>query len=86
VILVDDGIATGATMRVAIRAVQKSGASRTIVAVPIASPSTVRELESEADEMVVLQAPMDFRAVGQAYESFTQVSDAEVCEILDRNS
>ena len=85
VILVDDGIATGATMRVAIHAVQAAGASQTVVAVPIASPSTVRELQSEADAIVVLEAPIDFHAVGQAYESFTQVSDEEVCEILDRN-
>jgi putative phosphoribosyl transferase len=86
VILVDDGVATGATMRIAIQAVQKAGAAKTIVAVPIASPSTMRELEAEVDQMVVLEAPLDFQAVGQAYESFTQVSDEEVCEILDRNS
>jgi len=85
VILVDDGIATGATMRVAIHAVQAAGASQTVVAVPIASPSTVRELQGEADVVVVLEAPWEFCAVGQAYESFTQVSDEEVCEILDRN-
>ena len=85
VILVDDGIATGATMRVAIHAVQAAGASQTVVAVPIASPSTVRELQSETDAIVVLEAPIDFHAVGQAYESFTQVLDGEVCEILDRN-
>lgn len=85
VILVDDGIATGATMRVAIHAVQAAGASQTVVAVPIASPSTVREMQSDADSVVVLEAPLEFYAVGQAYESFTQVSDEEVCQILDRN-
>jgi len=86
VILVDDGVATGATMRIAIQAVQKAGAAKTIVSVPIASPSTMLELEAEADQIVVLEAPLDFQAVGQAYESFAQVSDEEVCEILDRNS
>jgi putative phosphoribosyl transferase len=65
--------------------VQAAGASQTVVAVPIASPSTVRELQSEADAVVVLEAPLEFHAVGQAYESFVQVSDEEVCEILDRN-
>ena len=86
VILVDDGIATGATMKVAVHAVQSAGAQKTIVAVPIASPSTVREMQQEADEVVVLEAPLEFYAVGQAYESFDQVSDEQVCEILDRNS
>jgi putative phosphoribosyl transferase len=85
VILVDDGMATGATMRVAIHAVQSAGASQTVVAVPIASPSTVRELQGEADVVVALETPWEFCAVGQAYESFAQVTDEEVCEILDRN-
>ena len=85
VILVDDGIATGATMRVAIHAVQAAGATQTVVAIPIASPSTVREIQNEVDAVVVLEAPLEFYAVGQAYESFTQVTDQEVCEILDRN-
>lgn len=86
VILVDDGIATGATMRVAIQAVQTAGAGRTVVAAPIASPSTIRELRQEADEVVVLDAPAEFYAVGQAYESFDQVTDEEVCTILDRKA
>jgi predicted phosphoribosyltransferase len=86
VILVDDGIATGATMRVAIRAVRAAGASKVVVAVPIAAPSSVRELQTEADEVVCLDAPESFYAVAQAYENFEQVSDEEVCAILDRNS
>ncbi len=86
VILVDDGIATGATMRVAIRAVQAAGASKVVVAVPIAAPSSVRELQTEADEVVCIDAPESFYAVAQAYENFEQVSDEEVCAILDRNS
>ncbi len=85
VILVDDGIAAGATMRVAIRAVQAAGASKVVVAVPVAAPSSVRELQTEADEVVCLDAPEYFYAVAQAYENFEQVSDEEVCAILDRN-
>ena len=85
VILVDDGIATGATMRVAIRAVRAAGASKVVVAVPVAAPSSLRELEAEADELVCLDAPESFYAVGQAYENFDQVTDDEVCAILDRN-
>jgi len=86
VLLVDDGIATGATMRVAIQAARTAGATRVVVAIPVAAPSSVRELQAEADEVVCLDAPEDFYAVGQAYQSFDQVSDQEVCEILDRNA
>ena len=84
-ILVDDGIATGATMKVAIQAARTAGATRVVVAIPVAAPSSVRELEGEADEVVCLDAPEDFYAVGQAYQSFDQVSDEEVVSILDRN-
>lgn len=86
VILVDDGIATGATMKVAVMAVRSAGANRVVVAVPVASLSSVREIKAEADEVVCLDTPEDFYAVGQAYESFGQVSDEEVVSILDRNS
>ena len=85
VILVDDGIATGATMKVAIRAARSGGADRVVVAVPVAAPSSIRELQTEADEVVCLDAPEDFYAVGQAYANFAQVTDDEVCAILDRN-
>jgi putative phosphoribosyl transferase len=85
VILVDDGIATGATMKVAIRAARSGEASRVVVAVPVAAPSSIRELQSEADKVVCLNAPEYFYAVGQAYENFDQVTDEEVCAILDRN-
>lgn len=85
VILVDDGIATGATMKVAVRSARAAGASRIVVAVPVASPSSLVELEAEADEVTCLEAPEDFYAVGQVYASFEQVSDGEVCAILDRN-
>ena len=85
VILVDDGIATGATMRVAIRAVRAAGVSKVVVAAPVAAPSSVRELQTEADQVVCLDTPEYFYAVGQAYENFEQVTDDEVCAILDRN-
>lgn len=85
VILVDDGIATGATMKVAIRAARFGGADRVVVAVPVAAPSSIQDLQTEADEVVCLDAPEYFYAVGQAYENFEQVTDDEVCEILDRN-
>jgi putative phosphoribosyl transferase len=85
VILVDDGIATGATMKVAIRAARSGGADRVVVAVPVAAPSSIRELQAEADEVICLDAPESFYAVGQAYENFEQVTDDEVCAILDRN-
>jgi len=84
-ILVDDGIATGATMKVAIRAARAAGATQVDVAIPVAAPSSVRELEAEADRVVCLDMPESFYAVGQAYENFEQVTDEEVCAILDRN-
>ena len=86
VILVDDGIATGATMKVAIRAARSAGAAQVVVAIPVAAPSSVRELEAEADQVICLHTPEYFYAVGQAYQSFDQVSDEEVCNILDRNA
>ena len=84
-ILVDDGIATGATMKVAIQAARAAGAAKVVVAIPVAAPSSVRELEGEADQVVCLDTPEYFYAVGQAYQSFDQVTDEEVISILDRN-
>ena len=72
-------------MKVAIQAARTAGATQVVVAIPVAAPSSVRELEGEADEVVCLYAPEDFYAVGQAYQSFDQVSDEEVVSILDRN-
>jgi len=57
-----------------------------VVAIPVAAPSSVRELEAEADQVVCLDTPEYFYAVGQAYQSFDQVSDEEVCNILNRNA
>lgn len=78
VLLVDDGLATGATMHAAVRAVKVLKAEKMVVAVPVAPPDTLLELSHEADEVFTLSAPEDFRAVGQYYRDFTQTTDAEV--------
>jgi putative phosphoribosyl transferase len=83
VILVDDGLATGSTMRAAVRALRQQQAARIIVAVPIAAPSTCAEMEDEADEVICAATPEPFRAVGLWYEDFTQTTDDEVRELLD---
>jgi putative phosphoribosyl transferase len=83
VIVVDDGIATGSTMKAAVRALKAAGAARVVVAVPVAPPETCRELQSLADEVVCLQAPRLFSAVGQWYEDFSQTSDEEVERLLE---
>jgi predicted phosphoribosyltransferase len=83
VILVDDGIATGSTMRAAVEAVRKQGPARLIVAVPTAAPSSYDELKPQVDEMVALMTPEDFFAVGQFYEDFSQTTDEEVTRLLE---
>ena len=83
VILVDDGIATGASIRLAIQALRRQNAARIIVAVPVAPPEAVIELRLFADEVVCLAEPQRFVAVGSWYQDFHQVSDAEVCRLLD---
>jgi putative phosphoribosyl transferase len=82
VILVDDGIATGASMLAAVRAVRADAPSAVVVAVPVGPPSTCSELATEADEVVCATMPPGFQAVGQVYEDFHQVTDDEVCELL----
>ncbi len=84
VILVDDGLATGSTMRVAVKAVTQQHPKRIVVAVPVAPPSTLEELQREVDEVVCVHSPWDFNAVGQWYEDFSQTSDEEVKELLNR--
>src|SRR5881628_3352353 len=84
VILVDDGLATGATMRAAIKALRQRGAAKIVVAVPVGPPDTCREFEDEADEVICASAPEFFQAVGQYYEDFSQTSDEEVRELLAR--
>lgn len=82
VILVDDGIATGASMLAAVRAVRTAGAARVVVAVPVASPTACRLVDHEADELVCVSSPPGFRAVGAAYADFTQTGDDEVRALL----
>lgn len=82
VILVDDGLATGATMKAAVASVKPHRPARLVVAVPVAPPETVAEIEPLVDEVVCLQVPPTFRAVGLWYEDFPQTSDQEVCELL----
>lgn len=84
VILVDDGIATGATMLAALRAVRAAGPTRVIVAVPVAPRSVFDQMGPEADDVVVATVPRRFDAVGQAYRDFHQVTDEEVRAALKR--
>jgi putative phosphoribosyl transferase len=84
VILIDDGLATGATMRAAVKALRQRGAAKIVVAVPVGPPDTCREFEDEADEVVCASAPEFFQAVGQYYEDFSQTSDEEVRDLLAR--
>jgi putative phosphoribosyl transferase len=84
VILVDDGIATGTTMRAAIALLRKQHPARIVVAVPVAPPSTCQELEAEADEVVCVRTPEPFFAIGMWYERFPQTSDKEVRDLLER--
>lgn len=81
-VLVDDGIATGSTMRAAVRVARAHGAARVVVAAPCAPPDVVSMLSSEADDVIVLEQPEPFWAVGQWYEHFDPVSDEEVIELL----
>jgi predicted phosphoribosyltransferase len=84
VILVDDGLATGSTMRAAVAALKQKHPERIVVAVPVASRATCDELEREVDEVVCVQQPEDFQAVGQWYQDFSQTSDDEVRDLLHR--
>lgn len=81
VILIDDGLATGATMRAAARAIRPR-ARQVVIAVPVAAASTCRELESEADRILCLSTPDDFQAVGQFYRDFSPTTDEQVRELL----
>ncbi len=84
VILVDDGLATGSTMRAAIAAVRRQKPKKVVVAVPVAARSTCAEIQEEADDMVCLYTPLQFHAVGQWYQDFSQTPDEEVRELLER--
>lgn len=83
VLIVDDGIATGATTIACVRQARAAGADRVIVAVPVAPPDAVEWLREEADDVIAVITPSSFGAVGRFYESFEQVSDEEAMRFLD---
>ncbi|MDP9203170.1 MAG: phosphoribosyltransferase [Gemmatimonadota bacterium] len=84
VILIDDGLATGSTMRAAVAALRKEGAKKIVVAVPVAPPETCEALREEVDDIVCAVTPDPFRAVGLWYADFSQTTDEEVRELLAR--
>ena len=86
VILIDDGLATGASMRAAVAALRQKDAGWIVVAVPIGAPSTCRELAKIANESICLLTPSSFVGVGQYYDDFSQTSDEEVRELLARGT
>ena len=86
VILVDDGLATGSTMRAAAAALRQQAPARIVVGVPVSSPATCDEFRDEVDEIVCAVTPEPFHGVGQWYEDFSQTTDDEVRELLGRGS
>ena len=84
VILIDDGVATGYTLLAALRNLQEKKPDRLVLAVPVGPPDTFKKLQQEVDELVYIEAPANFAAVGQFYRRFDQVSDAEVSAVLKR--
>jgi predicted phosphoribosyltransferase len=86
VILVDDGLATGATMRAAVRALRQRQPASIVVAVPTASPDTCEALRAEADDVICTMTPEPFFAVGHWYDDFTQTTDEEVHDLLARGA
>lgn len=86
VILIDDGLATGSTMRAAAASLRLQKPGRIVVAVPVSSPKTCDEFRSEVDEIVCAVTPQHFQGVGLWYEDFSQTSDEEVCELLKRGT
>ncbi len=86
VILVDDGVATGATIRAAVAGLRETGASEIVVAVPIGASDTLDRMRKEADQVISLAVPDMLYSIGQWYLDFSQVSDEEVCELLSSHS
>lgn len=82
VVLVDDGVATGSTLRAAVQSLRKRGARRVIAAIPTIAQDTLARMRADVDEWVVLIAPANFRCVGEWYASFPQIDDAEVRVLL----
>jgi putative phosphoribosyl transferase len=85
VIVVDDGIATGSTMKAALASVKNSGAKSVTAAIPVGPPSTIEELKRQADCVVCLFMPESFYAIGEFYDDFSQTTDEEVIELLRKN-
>jgi len=85
-IIVDDGIATGATVKASLHALKRQGPQRTVIATPVASRESIEELRREADDVICLEVPEYMGAIGFFYADFSQVSDAEVSRILDSMS
>ena len=86
VILVDDGIATGATVRAAIHSLRKGEPSRIVVAIPVGPPDTLQELKKDVDQLVCLISHEPFFAIGQFYEDFSQVPDSDVLTLLKKHN
>lgn len=84
IILVDDGVATGVTMKAAITTIREEKLTKLTVALPVAPPAMADELEQMVDEFICIETPVDFMAVGAHYRDFTQVSDEEVVELLQK--
>ena len=84
VILIDDGLATGSTMRAGVEALREEGPARIVVAVPVASPETCEAFRDIADDIICAETPEPFRAVGLWYDDFSQTTDEEVHDLLDR--
>ena len=85
VILVDDGVATGATIKAAISALKEGNVAKLVVALPVGPPETIRVLQTMVDELICLETPLAFMAVSAHYLDFTQVSDDEVVNLLRRS-
>ena len=86
VILIDDGIATGATMRAAIASAQKKGAQKIVVAVPVSPPQVIERIKKEVDEIICLQIPEFFWGVGAFYDVFAQTEDEEVIALMKKSA
>jgi putative phosphoribosyl transferase len=84
VILVDDGLATGVTARAALRSLRARSAGHTVLAIPVAAPASMAALSGEADGLIALATPATFRAVGEWYSSFGQLTDSDVLNLLGR--
>ncbi len=85
VIVIDDGIATGATMKVIIKLIKKRKINKLIIAVPVTASDTMRKIKKECDEFISLYVPDYFQAVGSFYQDFQQITDKQVCQLIKEN-